>query len=101
MTTESQTIKEFCRDEKISRCTFHKMQRLGLGPVELRIPGTNVVRITAMARREWHQRMAELAQHEAARIEQARRVELAREAGRAAARSALHVSRRPPRNRGT
>jgi hypothetical protein len=93
----SVTIPEFCRRERISLSSYHKQKRRGLGPEELRIPGSNIVRITLRARREWHARMAELAQQHAALLEQQRRVELARVKGKAAAQSPLHVSRRGDR----
>ena len=90
-------IPEFCNLENISLSTYHKLQRRGLGPQELRVPGSRLVRITLRARREWHARMAELAQQQAALLEQQRRVELARVKGKAAAQSPLHVSRRGDR----
>jgi hypothetical protein len=93
----SQTIKQFCDSANISRATFFKTQRLGIGPKVMRVPGTRIVRVTE-TRNEWHERMAESAQQEAAKLEQQRRVEQARTAGYAAARSPLHISRRQRRD---
>lgn len=63
----SYTIPEFCALENISPFTYHKMKRLGLGPVELRVPGLSIVRITRQSRLEWHKRMEALQQKEGAR----------------------------------
>jgi hypothetical protein len=93
------TINQFCALENISRATFFKLGRRRLGPELLRVPGTNVVRITGDARRRWHQRLADLSQQEAATLEHHRRVALASRAGRAAAMSPRHISKRPRRNR--
>ena len=57
-------------------------------------PGTNIRRITPEADAEWEAKMAKLATEEAARLAQQRRVELASAAGKAAAKSSKHVSRR-------
>jgi hypothetical protein len=88
----SETISEFCVRERISRATFFKLQRAGLGPKTVRF--FNVVRITAEARQEWHARIAELNHTQESARERLRRIELARSAGRAAAKSPLHVSNR-------
>ena len=92
------SIPGFCEKENISLSSYHTVKRRGLGPEELRIPGTTIVRITAKARREWHELMAKLATEEAARLEQQRRVEHASAAGKAAAQSEKHVSKRGRRN---
>jgi hypothetical protein len=90
----SSTIDEFCTLEKISRASFFKMQRAGVGPELLRVPNTNIVRVTATARRAWHLRMEDIAQQEAATLERQRRVDHAQRAGRAAAKSEAHHSKR-------
>jgi hypothetical protein len=82
-TQRSLTIREFCAIEK----------RLGRGPQVMRIVG-NIVRISPEARREWHTRMAAFGQEEQAKLERERRVELARRAGQAAARSQKHIANR-------
>ena len=53
-----------------------------------------MIRIMLEARAEWRERMAELARSEAALIQAERRRELASIAGRAAAASSLHISKR-------
>ena len=70
------------------------MKRLGHGPKETHIPGTSVIRITPEARREWHAYLAKLAEQEAAKFERQRRVEQATVAGKAAAKSERHISKR-------
>jgi hypothetical protein len=54
----SYTISEFCKLERFSEPSYFKMKRRGDGPEELTIPSLpGIVRITAKARREWHERM--------------------------------------------
>jgi hypothetical protein len=89
----SLTIKQFCVAENMAECTFYKLQKLGLTPETIVFPGTRIVRITARARRQWHERMLELSRSRAAKREHERRVELARRAGAAAAASPRHISR--------
>jgi hypothetical protein len=89
----SLTLDEFCAVEKLCMASYFKARRLGNGPQELRIPGTNIVRITPEARRDWHRRMAEQAQSEQAQLEERRRQEAARRAAKAAAASPRHVSK--------
>jgi hypothetical protein len=84
--------KQFCWAENISLAKYFELKKRGLGPAITDIDG--VQRITPEAREEWHKRMAELANGEAARLEAERRRELAALAGRAAAASPLHVSKR-------
>jgi hypothetical protein len=87
---ESMTIAGFCAAENISKSTFFKLKRLGLGPEEQSPPGlSNTVRITARARREWQERMRQLRDDKEAqeRSERSRR----------AAASSDHVSKRRPR----
>jgi hypothetical protein len=88
------TIPEWCKARRLSRSTYHKLKKLGRGPKELEIPGTRIKRITPEADAEWEMRMAELATSEAARLEAERRRELATIAGRAAAESPRHISKR-------
>ncbi len=56
----SYTISEFCARYGISPFTYHKMKRMGRGPVELRVPGLSFVRITRRAALAWENRMEEL-----------------------------------------
>jgi hypothetical protein len=90
----SKTIPEFCETKRISRSTYYKLKRRGLGPDTFNIPGLRLERITSQAEAEWDERMLELAKSEAAQVEAQRRQELAAIAGRAAAKSPLHVSKR-------
>ena len=90
----SQTPTEFCFAEHLSKSTYHELKKRGLGPVELVVPGTKIIRITPEARDAWHAMMAELAGTESARLEAERRRELAVMAGKAAAASPRHASRR-------
>jgi hypothetical protein len=88
----SQTIREFCATERFSIATYYKLKRLGLGPAEMIVPGTRIVRITPKARAEWHARMQQRSEHQNVELESRRRQ--AAEAGRIAAASPSHVSRR-------
>jgi hypothetical protein len=88
----SLSLKGFRWLENISLSKFYGLKKKGLLPDITDIDGLQ--RITPEAREEWHQRMAELAQGEAARLEAERRRELAAIAGRAAAASPLHISKR-------
>jgi hypothetical protein len=92
------TITEWCLKRGISKSSFHKLQHLKRGPKVRRIPGTNLLHITPQADAEWQAAMEELAQQATSRLEQQRRVELAKAAGQAAAASPRHVSKRGPRN---
>jgi hypothetical protein len=83
-----------CAGERISLSSFYEMQRRGLGPELLEVLGTKIRRVTAEARAAWRVRMTKLAQSEAAQLEAQRRREIAAVAGRIAARSPLHISRR-------
>jgi hypothetical protein len=90
----SLTRAEFCSAEHLSKSTYHNLKKRGLGLEELVVPGSRIIRITAESRQRWHERMDELAKSEAAQLEAERRRELAAVAGRIAAKSPLHVSRR-------
>jgi hypothetical protein len=90
----SLTIAEFCALERISKAAYYGLRGRGLGPEEFRPPGTSIVRITAQARREWHARIGEAQKSQAAELEVARRSAQAAEAGRIAAQSPAHVSKR-------
>jgi hypothetical protein len=90
----SQTPTEFCFAEHLSKSTYHELKKRGLGPVELVVPGTKIIRITPEARDAWHAKMAELSKSESAQLEAERRREIAAIAGKIAAQSPRHVSRR-------
>jgi hypothetical protein len=88
------SIRAFCSIERIATATYYKMRRRGYGPDETRVPGTRLVRITQQARSEWHARMRELRNSQEAELEAARRHAQAAAAGKRAAQSPLHVSKR-------
>jgi hypothetical protein len=90
----SQTFTEFCQSERISKATFYELLRRNLGPEVFEVAGTRIRRITSQAREAWRAKMAELAKAEAAQLEAERRRELATIAGRIAAQSPRHVSRK-------
>jgi hypothetical protein len=72
----------------------HKLKVLGLAPDEYIVPGTRVARITQEADAAWEERMRVLGRGEAARLESERRRTLAAAAGKAAAASPRHISKR-------
>jgi hypothetical protein len=90
----SLTRAEWRQKRRISKSSHHKLKNLGLAPEEDIVPGTAIARISPDADRRWEERMRALAQTEAARLEAERRHEIAVVAGRAAAKSPDHVSRR-------
>jgi hypothetical protein len=89
----SEKIREFCKVEKFSLAFFYELERRGLGPKMLEVPGTNVRRVVE-SHESWRARMAEHAKSEAAQLERERRREIASTAGKAAAASPLHISKR-------
>jgi hypothetical protein len=91
----SLTIKQFCVCENISPASYFKIRRLGLGPAEMVIPGTEIIRITPKAHREWRARLEQQGKTTEAELERQRRAEQRRAAGKRAAASPQHVSRRP------
>jgi hypothetical protein len=90
----SLTQRELMFAEHISPSTYFKLKRLGFGPEETIFPGTNIIRITPDARRAWHAKLAMLRATVEASKEAQRRTAYAVQAGKAAARSELHVSKR-------
>lgn len=88
------TILEFCAVERFSPPTYFKLRNMGFGPEEIVIPGTKLVRITADARRAWHARMHKLAQTKAAKLERERRSRQSIAAGKSAAASPKHNTKR-------
>lgn len=88
----SVSIDGFCELEDFSLATYHKLKKLGLAPREMCIPGlSRTVRITAKARREWHEKMAQLQEDQAEVLKQesAHRRAIAT----VAARSPNHISK--------
>ena len=88
------SIAEFCFRHSISLATFHKQKRAGLGPAEMRVG--NVVRITLEEELKWQRALTHPKGDEAkakARAEAAA-VARGRNAGKLAAQSPRHVSKR-------
>ena len=90
----SLTRQEFCALERMSLSTYHKLKRAGFGPDEVKFPGMAFVRITSEARHEWHGRNEAYRKSQAAVLEDQRRSALASVAGKKAAASPLHVSKK-------
>ena len=90
----SMTPAEWRWKRRVSKSSHHKLKNLGLAPEETIVPGTKIARISPDADQRWEARMARLAETEAAQLEAKRRRELAVVAGRAAAASPRHISKR-------
>jgi hypothetical protein len=99
------TIDAFCKIEGMSRATYYKLKRLGLGPelTEIIIPaepgvnhgrGLNFVRISAEAHRAWRQKIAKARASKASELEAARAHAQRVAAAKLAAASPARVSRR-------
>jgi hypothetical protein len=88
----SMTLNEFCLVEGISQYSYFKMRKLGYGPRELRVPGTDILRITHEARAEWHERLQSKEVQEIVRQEHERRVKWSRRAGKLSLESPDHIS---------
>jgi hypothetical protein len=86
--------KQFCVAENISLSTYHKMRRAGHGPRETHFPRMALVRISAEDRRTWHADIKKWNKTEAADQENQRRAAQTRAAGKKAAESPKHVSKR-------
>jgi hypothetical protein len=97
--TKPLTRKQFCLAENISMSTYAKMKRNGHGPKETHYPGMTLVRIEPEARRKWKLEREKWDKTEAAFLEEARRIALARAAGEKAATSPRHISKRGKRKK--
>jgi hypothetical protein len=87
------SIDEFCAFELHgSRASYYKLRRKKLGPEELIIPETNIVRITPQARAAWRERMKKLGKTKDAKRKQAKRHRQRVAAAKKAAASLKHVS---------
>ena len=92
------SIATFCARNGIGLTLYHRLKNEGRGPREMRLGRT--IRITLDAERDW-QREREFPSDAEARLiarEQKARVGLARRAGKIAAASPKHVSRRTARD---
>lgn len=96
-TDPSETIAEWCKVEKMSKATFYGLRQRNpeLAPQTIEIPKTRIVRVVE-SHEAWRARITKAMKVKAARLEVARRREIAAIAGRIAAQSPHHVSRRPP-----
>jgi hypothetical protein len=107
------TIDDFCKIEGMSRATYYKLKRLGLGPelTEIVLPaepgvnhgrGLNFIRISAEAHRAWRKKIAKVRASKASELEAARAREQRLAAAKLAVASPAHVSRRtrPVQRRG-
>jgi hypothetical protein len=87
----SKSISEFCLRENMSKATFRALAAKGLGPMIIRQGA--FVRVVE-SHKSWRDRMLWHSQQQTALREQARRREQASAAGKIAAASPLHVSKR-------
>jgi hypothetical protein len=97
--SRSLSVADFCRLEGISGATYYKLKRMGLGPRETRIPGTNLVRITVQDRLAWHAFLQEREVKAAADREHERRRHAATRLAKLAVASPNHVSKVGPRRK--
>jgi len=88
----SLSLSEFCLAERISKSKYYALRKKKLSPDEINIDG--VLRITPQSHRRWREKMIALGKSKAVQLEVKRRRELAEIAGRAAAKSPLHISKR-------
>jgi hypothetical protein len=90
------TPQEWRLRKLISKSTHNKLKKAGLAPEEevIMLPGFKLRRITPQARRDYERKIAELRQSKEAALESARRQAQVEAAGRLAAQSPNHVSRR-------
>ncbi len=92
--SETMHFRQWCRVKGFSISSGYKMKKLGLAPELLEVPGIRGARVTPQADYDWEARMAEAAKSKEAQLEAQRRRAQAAEAGRIAAQSPRHVSRR-------
>lgn len=92
------SINEICKRNRISRGKYFSLRRAGLGPVEMRLP-PNTIRVTLEAERDWQRACEQPTGDQLAAVEQCKAALAARgsKAGRLAAESQRHVSKRRAR----
>jgi hypothetical protein len=88
---------EFCKRANISMSAFHSMKRSGNGPEETYYAGSNVARISIEAYHAWQAKNEAWSKSKEVKLEIARRRENAIAAGKKAAESPKHVSKRGKR----
>jgi hypothetical protein len=93
---KGETITEWCATESISKASFYALP-LKLRPETYEIPGTRIKRVVE-SHESWRARVAASMQTKVARLEAERRRELAAVAGRIAAASPRHISKRGARS---
>jgi hypothetical protein len=86
MTDDDRSIRGFCHRKNFAISTYFKLRAKGLGPRELRPPGTSIVRITPEAEADWDRQMEQTPIPN-------RLAERARKAGKAGAASPKHISK--------
>jgi hypothetical protein len=95
----AETIDAWREIEALSKSTYYALRKAGLGPRELRVPRSKIVRVVE-SHASWRERMAALAKSEAGALEEMHRHKQAAMAGQTAAKSPTHISRRRgPRKR--
>jgi hypothetical protein len=87
------TRAEFCKAESISLSSYHKLQLAKRGPEETRFPGLSMVRISAEARRAWHEQNKRWSASDDAALEAQRKRGLARVAGQKSGESKREAKR--------
>jgi hypothetical protein len=93
---KSMTIKQWCAAENISLATYFANQNNGTGPVTVKIPKSNIVRIVE-SRESYHKRMMALAETKAEQKARKRRDEQRRAAAQASVASPKHISKQKTR----
>jgi hypothetical protein len=90
-------LTEFCKRNNMGKSKWHELVRTGHAPEYMRYG--KEYRITKKAEAEWRTTMAKHAKSAEVQLEHERRREMAREAGKKAGKSELHVCRRPSKGR--
>jgi hypothetical protein len=85
------SITDFCYVEGVSTYTYNQTWRKrGLIPEETRYPGSQIVRITPQARREWRERFKQQEIQDQIKRDRERRTAIAKNAGKVAVKSRKH-----------
>jgi len=85
-------LPELCAVDRISLTTYFKMKKLGIGPRETHF--LDAIRVTPEDRRAWHRKLQKQHEKKSSQLAQERRNAMRRIAGRMAAASPRHVSKR-------
>jgi hypothetical protein len=88
------TLTEFCKRNHMGKSKWHELVKTGLAPEFMRYG--KEYRITRKAEAEWRAMMAQRAKSAEVQLEHARRVEMAKKAGKFAGKSPNHVCRQKP-----